>query len=487
MNLCSQSGNVRRSTRIVTKACTAKAVDSKCKAEASSAKKVDSKRKSEAGCRKKATRKRKRAAGTTKKDTDNEELESVANEGTIEVSSSDDNDEIGTRKPDSVVNEETILTAEAGSSGNKTEIDNVKVYKEKLVPSDVSKLEKHLHNIRTILKYSNATAIRRHIDVGYTCLHCPKSFPQPMDLKNHTLLEHANVLIPEYLKSTRLSTYVIKLDITSLRCNVCCQGFAQLEDFVEHLRNSHNKEYHMDVDSHILPFKFDGGPLTCALCPRTFNHFKDLQEHMSSHYANFTCEDCPAQFVNKHGLLRHTTRMHVYGNSICDFCSKVFETRDKRLKHEQAVHNVKPLRYKCQQCFEKFNSYTKKLNHMVARHGAKPAVYKCTLCERTFKNSSKLSIHKRRDHMLERQHGCAECDARFYSKTDLKKHMVRHAGRREHRCFVCGQHYSRKKIMMEHLRIHAEDRRFKCDHCGRGFVQKITLKDHIRCKHWPFV
>lgn len=349
-------------------------------------------------------------------------------------------------------------------------------------PLAMKEIDKHIHNVREILLNTNATPIRTHVGIGYTCFFCyNRPYPELHDLKAHTLLTHSNKDTMNYMENYSLGAFVPKLDVTSFQCIICLESIVTLEDMMKHLTSEHNKLFYTDVKNRILPFRFEEGVFTCVLCQKVIEHFKVMQEHLNVHYGSYYCDICSAPFVTSRNLMSHVKR-HKQGEFVCKVCSKVFDTATKRDDHEKIVHGGVN-RSKCPVCLEKFSSHLKRLDHMAEEHGMEKTVYKCMACDKSFSCSSKLNKHRRRDHLLERSHKCDQCDKKFFSSKQLKSHMVSHTGERAFQCDVCLKSYGRKHTLREHMRIHADDRRFKCDHCDQAFVQKCSWKSHLRSKH----
>ncbi|KAM3957674.1 LOW QUALITY PROTEIN: uncharacterized protein ACR2FA_008387 [Aphomia sociella] len=348
----------------------------------------------------------------------------------------------------------------------------------------VSELEKHRINIRMILQWSNATPIRCRGGIGYACSFCLDQYPNPADLKSHTLESHDDKAKLKFMKGKMMFSYLVKLDITQLKCKICEANFDSLEQLVDHLIYVHDKKMFTDIKNHIMSFKFDDEYLRCIICRNMFNKFKALQEHMNIHYRNYVCEVCDAGFVNRHILSNHM-EAHKLGTFKCDHCPKIFDTRRKKKSHEKSVH-FSNLLNKCGYCNEKFKDYRKKDDHIAKVHGVKPLL-KCQACDKTFVNKTAFTIHTKRDHLMERRHKCSECDMKFFSSNELKDHSVKHTGERGFRCSICNKAYGRRKTLNEHMRIHINDRRFKCEHCGLTFVQKCSWKGHVRSKHGDIV
>ncbi|XP_028162892.1 gastrula zinc finger protein XlCGF26.1-like isoform X2 [Ostrinia furnacalis] len=350
----------------------------------------------------------------------------------------------------------------------------------KTIPREI---DKHLHNIREILLYTNATPIRCHDGQGYACCFCcENSFPDPTDLKSHTLLKHTDSEKNLFMENFPMASYVVKLDVTALQCLLCQNSIEGLEQLMNHLIQEHNKKLHLDINNHIIPFSFKNEAFVCVVCSKIFKSFKIIQEHMNVHYGSYLCQICSAPFVNKRTMMSHLRR-HKQGDFDCQTCGKVFDTRSKRDIHVRYVHEGIQKRNKCRICSEKFTSHKKKLDHMVEIHGAEPLVFKCLACEKSFASRDRLTKHTKKDHLMERRHECEHCEKKFFTSKDLKNHMLKHTGIREFQCDVCLKCYGRKHTLREHMRIHADDRRFKCERCEQAFVQKCSWKSHMRSKH----
>lgn len=345
----------------------------------------------------------------------------------------------------------------------------------------VLEMEKHLQNISAILLNTNATPIRYHDGASYVCALCPETYPLPAELKQHVLDEHDEIDKSSFMEGQRLNSYMVKLDITELRCLICHNDIESFDALFDHLSAVHGKIMNKDIPNHILPFRFIHNSFDCVQCPKTFEHFKLVQEHMPVHYQNYICETCNAPFVNKRTLQNHNNR-HKKGDFPCSQCPKIFDTNRKKLNHEKYVHDGDYKRKKCPYCQEKFTNYAKKRSHMVEEHGAEPMSAKCDICLKVFSTRARLRGHTRRAHM-ECTHACAECEMKFYTKMELVKHMVKHNPLRTYQCDICQKAYARKNTLREHLKIHANVRKFKCEYCENAFIQKYSWKSHMRKKH----
>lgn len=263
-----------------------------------------------------------------------------------------------------------------------------------------TEVEKHRHNIRTILHNSNATPIGKYAGIGYACSFCNEQYETPAELKTHTLKDHEQS-IQKFMSEKAMHNYMVKLDITNLKCDICQMKIDTLEQIIEHLTTVHDKFYYGTIKNHILPFKFDKKIIKCVVCGNFYSNFKVLLEHMNTHYRNYVCKVCDSGFVTKKILQTHAYR-HKTGVFNCSYCSKIFNTHIKKREHEKAVHILFNMRSKCGYCGEKFTDYAKKNSHEVKVHGAKKIVLECQACDKTFDNQRSLTVHTKTFHLMEK-------------------------------------------------------------------------------------
>ncbi|XP_039762031.1 zinc finger protein 729-like [Pararge aegeria] len=336
-------------------------------------------------------------------------------------------------------------------------------------------MRKHGDNIYTMFTYTNATPIRCKNDFGYACCFCTDVYQEPSQLKEHTIECHGTEMKTRFMDGKRLGDYLVKLDITKLRCSICVAELKTLDEALTHLKE-HDKPMHLDINNHLMPFNFEGGDLTCAYCNVMFNKFKKLLEHMNRHYRNCVCDICGAGFIN-----RSTFTVHYHGHSKgyfpCQQCQKVFDTKRKQRSHEMAIHVHAHKTYRCGYCNEHFSTHWRKEKHIASEHGVNLREIKCQVCDKVCLTANSLRIHMKRDHLKERRFECKVCEYRFFGAQELREHTVKHTGIRDYKCDICLKSYGKKSTLREHIRIHADDRRFKCEHCRGEVKVKLPAKD----------
>ncbi|XP_037298873.1 zinc finger protein 2 homolog isoform X3 [Manduca sexta] len=353
---------------------------------------------------------------------------------------------------------------------------------EKAESAALQEMKKHKENIHTILLYSNASMVKGQWGGKYACCFCDEKFPKPAELKRHNLDVHEDAHT-KAIHVKYVSDLIIKLDITALRCLVCGGKIDSLDLLMNHLKE-HNKTIHTDIKNHIIPFKFESDVLQCVACTKQYPFFKTLSEHMNEHYRNYECVNCGRGFINKQSMQTHSYRHQKnVGVFKCTHCPREFDTRHRRSAHVRKTHLHGSKTRKCHACDERFSSSAQVQMHMVKAHGAAPAEYKCDACDKSYSNGGALSLHKRRYHLMLRPHKCAECEMAFFSKMELRSHMVTHTRTKEFQCEICDKRFGTKCCLNQHMRAHFGIKHYRCDWCDLKFAARSKMKLHMLRKH----
>ncbi|XP_050676818.1 PR domain zinc finger protein 5-like isoform X5 [Leptidea sinapis] len=349
----------------------------------------------------------------------------------------------------------------------------------KIIDVDIIKARKK--NAITLLEFSRICPFKWRFH-NYFCFYCEKRFVDPAVLRQHNFIEHNNMTyndIKSALSKLKKKHDMLKVDITDIGCKLCNTIMKDFSSLKIHLCEAHKKI--VSSEDGLLPFKVTKDTFDCVLCTEKFSEFKTLNQHMNIHYKNFICDQCGTGFITP-GRLRTHTFSHEAGSYPCNSCDKVFRSMYSKNEHYATVHKqVK--RHRCPHCQETFRNYFQRNKHVSSVHGMKIKEFKCASCTKVFSSSGKLGVHVRTVHLKMKRHACDLCEWKFYSKSELKEHMVRHSGERKYHCGVCKKAFARKYTLREHTRIHDNDRRFVCSLCGGSFIQKCSLKHHIKVNH----
>ncbi|XP_068626141.1 oocyte zinc finger protein XlCOF22-like [Battus philenor] len=363
------------------------------------------------------------------------------------------------------------------------------------VAKRATELDFHFDNIKSIIRYSNATPIRSRVGSKYACGYCTNHYSSPSELKEHSLETHRSDK-PECLRTLSLSRYVVYLDVTNLQCLLCKTSVPSLKDLMHHLKTDHSKVTHMDIKSHLIPFDFSKG-LQCVECCNKFQVFEDLLEHMSSHYRNYTCKrssgirtkqkvayiEISAEPVNK-SKTQETSDVHVLLKK-----KNELDLHLDNLRVILANSNATTIRcrggigYVCCFCDAQYPEAADLKRHTLQSHDdpfesnfmksqAMPTLLiklditnlNCKLCNKYISELQDLLDHLKDDHGI------------GYHK-DIKSHIVPFRFEEEVlRCVVCEHVFNNFKVLLEHMNRHFQN--YVCEFCQAGFVNRRASQMH---------
>ncbi|XP_047518360.1 zinc finger protein 600-like isoform X6 [Pieris napi] len=308
----------------------------------------------------------------------------------------------------------------------------------------------------------------------YLCFFCHRPFKDIGTLKEHTKVDHEKSSVQSavsYLKRDEK----VKIDVLNTRCRLCDQKLDDLNDIVEHSRSEHNKVYN-EFGLGVVPYKLEENVFKCAECQETFEYFIKLNQHMNKHYGDYVCELCGKSFLSQDRLRCHSLS---HGSAFhCNLCSETFDSLTQRNNHERKVHN-KDKSIKCFYCAETFQNYTLRKKHHNFVHNIEGPDIKCPVCQKSFQILSKMRVHLKEVHLREKNFACTVCGQKFFSRTHVQKHMIKHSGERVHECSICKKAYARKQTLKDHMRIH-NDKKYVCPVCNQMFAQNNSLRLHMK-------
>ncbi|XP_041101907.1 zinc finger protein PLAG1-like [Polyodon spathula] len=198
----------------------------------------------------------------------------------------------------------------------------------------------------------------------------------------------------------------------------------------------------------------------CQLCDKAFNSVEKLKVHSYSHTGErpYPCsqQDCTKAFVSKYKLLRHMATHSPEKTHKCNYCEKMFHRKD-HLKNHLHTHDPNKEAFKCEECGKNYNTKLGFKRHL-ALHAATSGDLTCKVCLQTFETTGVLLAHlkthagKSSGGAKEKKHQCEHCDRRFYTRKDVRRHMVVHTGRKDFLCQYCAQRFGRKDHLTRHMK-----------------------------------
>uniref|UniRef100_UPI0037E7A3D1 zinc finger protein PLAG1 n=1 Tax=Semicossyphus pulcher TaxID=241346 RepID=UPI0037E7A3D1 len=199
---------------------------------------------------------------------------------------------------------------------------------------------------------------------------------------------------------------------------------------------------------------------SCQECQKAFNSLEKLKVHSYSHTGErpYRCShpDCTKAFVSKYKLLRHMATHSPEKNHKCSYCEKMFHRKD-HLKNHLHTHDPYKEAFSCQECGKSYNTKLGFKRHL-ALHAANSGDLTCQVCLLAFPSTGILLEHlkthagKSSGGTKEKKHRCEHCERRFYTRKDVRRHMVVHTGRKDFLCQYCAQRFGRKDHLTRHVK-----------------------------------
>ncbi|CAH2285256.1 zinc finger PLAG1 isoform X1 [Pelobates cultripes] len=163
----------------------------------------------------------------------------------------------------------------------------------------------------------------------------------------------------------------------------------------------------------------------------------------------------------------------------CNYCEKMFHRKD-HLKNHLHTHDPNKEAFKCDECGKNYNTKLGFKRHL-ALHAATSGDLTCKVCLQTFESTTVLLEHlkthagKSSSGVKEKKHQCEHCDRRFYTRKDVRRHMVVHTGRKDFLCQYCAQRFGRKDHLTRHMKKSHNQELLKVK------TEPMDLLDHFTC------
>ncbi|KAM6279033.1 zinc finger protein PLAGL1 isoform 2-T2 [Porphyrio hochstetteri] len=198
----------------------------------------------------------------------------------------------------------------------------------------------------------------------------------------------------------------------------------------------------------------------CRLCGKIFESIDKLTVHTYAHKGErpYKCSQhgCTKAFISKYKLLRHSATHSPQKSHQCGYCEKTFHRKD-HLKNHLQTHDPNKMAFKCEECGKKYNTKLGYKRHL-ALHAATSGDLTCRVCAQEFGGTEVLLEHlkshagKPTGNTKEKKHKCDHCERHFYTRKDVRRHMVVHTGCKDFLCQFCAQRFGRKDHLTRHTR-----------------------------------
>ncbi|KAM7172543.1 zinc finger protein PLAGL1 isoform 2-T2 [Macrochelys suwanniensis] len=198
----------------------------------------------------------------------------------------------------------------------------------------------------------------------------------------------------------------------------------------------------------------------CQLCGKIFVSVEKLTAHTYAHTGErpYRCsqQGCTKAFISKYKLIRHSATHSPQKSHQCGYCEKTFHRKD-HLKNHLQTHDPNKMAFKCEECGKKYNTKLGYKRHL-ALHAATSGDLTCRVCSQEFGGTEVLLEHlkthagKPGSSTKEKKHKCDHCERYFYTRKDVRRHMVVHTGCKDYFCQFCAQRFGRKDHLTRHMK-----------------------------------
>lgn len=174
------------------------------------------------------------------------------------------------------------------------------------------------------------------IDHTYHCQFCQQIFDSHKALKAHLIVSHLTL---KAYKCVQLG---------------CKKMFAELNDFLEHIRSHKRSEYRCHICAETFSTLSDLGThqhthslgkeksseklYSCGVCKSSFSSMEALENHTETTTHNYVCQQCGKRFLIERFLRRHLKTHTSFARFVCEICGKAFKT-EQYLANHRLIHS----------------------------------------------------------------------------------------------------------------------------------------------------
>ncbi|KAK3091028.1 hypothetical protein FSP39_016618, partial [Pinctada imbricata] len=215
-------------------------------------------------------------------------------------------------------------------------------------------------------------------------------------------------------------------------------------------------------------------PLPCPHCGEKFTKEALFVIHVAEHTGikPFICEveECGKGFMSKFKLERHRLIHTCPRGHKCPYCDKSFNRKD-HLKNHMITHDPNKKRWVCEECGKEYSYNFSYRTHKAFHDADAGRTLECGICRKVHNTREELLYHlkvhsgaRSVKNCTEKTHACDDCGKKFYTRKDVRRHMITHTKKKDFLCQYCPQRFGRKDHLTRHLRS---------SHSGDNSNQKI--------------
>lgn len=208
--------------------------------------------------------------------------------------------------------------------------------------------------------------------------------------------------------------------------------------------------------------KTSRAPIDCPYCGEKFVSEATYYVHVYQHTGvkPFQCDyaNCGRGFLSKFKLERHRLIHTSPRHHKCPYCDKSFNRKD-HLKNHMITHDPNKRIWKCELCSKEYCYSFSYRTHMAFHKAESGETLSCLICKKEFDDKHQLLFHlkihtgaRAAKNSTEKTHSCFECGKKFFTRKDVKRHMITHTKLKDYLCQHCPQRFGRKDHLTRHLR-----------------------------------
>lgn len=167
-------------------------------------------------------------------------------------------------------------------------------------------------------------------------------------------------------------------------------------------------------------------------------------------------------------------------NSISATSSSIFQ-RQKHFDEQETLNAFSSAlgEFKCDNC--EIICATKSLLREHTKSHFESYAYQCDLCSFKAPSPSGILHHKKYRHSDERPFNCQFCEAKFKSKSDLRKHIDTHSSEFPFKCGLCSfECRCQHTLSRHHKHVHENKKQmYACHMCFKSFTRGNNLSRHL--------
>lgn len=329
----------------------------------------------------------------------------------------------------------------------------------------------------------------------WKCPECNKILRSRDGLRNHLKLEHSEVVCANekeffasevvFSDNDSLISLLdkkrrrVKPEVISSSCSECGVDFINGSSKKEKSARIH-KECHKILEVVSLYYQLP----KCDIYRTMFSNDDDLNTFLQSDQEYFEPLPCDGMIAKVSRKVKESTGTASANESdawSCGHCGTSYQTEVECISHVMILHSKKLICPIDHMEFEGNRGMSLFTIHMRNKHSEMfpDLVISCTYCQMEFS-----SIFDKLAHMKicdEKKFECDHCSKKYFTKTDLSRHLKIVSGEISFKCEICNKSCSTTMELKLHRTTHTNQKFYACSypHCSKAFKTPTARSSHM--------